>query len=89
MIVFSQFDKTVKEIVETVIEDSGYIRELELTDSPENKNRIENIQEFVSAVEDFERRSPDRSLAGYLSQVAPVTDIDSWQDAEDIVGDKC
>ncbi|MBO7610742.1 MAG: UvrD-helicase domain-containing protein [Elusimicrobia bacterium] len=83
--VLTKYDKTVKEIVETVIEDSGYIRELELTDSPENKNRIENIQEFVSAVEDFERRSPDRSLAGYLSQVALVTDIDSWQDAEDKV----
>ena len=83
--VLTKNDKTVKEIVETVIEDSGYIRELELTDSPENKNRIENIQEFVSAVEHFERRSPYRSLAGYLSQVALVTDIDSWQDAEDKV----
>jgi len=83
--VLTKYDKTVKEIVETVIEDSGYIRELELTDSPENKSRIENIQEFVSAVEDFERRSPDRSLAGYLSQVALVTDIDSWQDTEDKV----
>lgn len=83
--VLTKYDKTVKEIVETVIDDSGYIRELELTDSPENKSRIENIQEFVSAVEDFERRSPDRSLAGYLSQVALVTDIDSWQDSEDKV----
>lgn len=83
--VLTKYYKTVKEIVETVIDDSGYIRELELTDSPENKSRIENIQEFVSAVEDFERRSPDRSLAGYLSQVALVTDIDSWQDSEDKV----
>ena len=83
--VLTKYDKTIKEIVETVIEDSGYIRELELTDSPENKNRIENIQEFVSAVEDFERRSPDKTLAGYLSQVALVTDIDSWQDADDKV----
>ena len=83
--IMTKFNKTVKEIVETVIEDTGYIRELELSESPENKSRIENIQEFVSAVEDFERRSPDRSLAGYLSQVALVTDIDSWQDAEDKV----
>ena len=83
--VLTKYDKTIKEIVETVIEDSGYIRELELSDSPENKSRIENIQEFVSAVEDFERRSPDRSLAGYLSQVALVTDIDSWQDTDDKV----
>lgn len=79
------FNKTVKEIVESVIEDTGYIRELELVDSPENRSRIENIQEFVSAVEDFEQRSPDKTLAGYLTQIALVTDIDSWQDSEDKV----
>lgn len=79
------FNKTVKEIVESVIEDTGYIRELELVDNSENKNRIENIKEFVSAVEDFERRSPDKTLSGYLTQIALVTDIDSWQDNEDKV----
>ena len=79
------FNKTVKEIVESVLEDTGYIRELELSDNPENKSRIENIKEFVSAVEDFERRSPDKILSGYLSQIALVTDIDSWQDSEDKV----
>ncbi len=79
------FNKTVKEIVESVLEDTGYIRELELSDNPENKSRIENIKEFVSAVEDFERRSPDKTLSGYLSQIALVTDIDSWQDSEDKV----
>lgn len=83
--VITKSKKTVKEIVESVIEDSGYIKELELSESPENKNRIENIQEFVSAVEDFERRSPDKTLAGYLTQVALVTDIDSWQDNDDKV----
>jgi DNA helicase-2/ATP-dependent DNA helicase PcrA len=79
------FNKTVKEIVEAVLEDTGYIRELELSDNPENKSRIENIKEFVSAVEDFERRSPDKTLSGYLSKISFVTDIDSWQDSEDKV----
>ena len=83
--VMTIFNKTVKEIVEAVIEDTGYIRELELSDNPENKNRIENIKEFVSAVEEFQRISPDKTLSGYLSQIALVTDIDSWQDSEDKV----
>ncbi|MFA6613199.1 MAG: UvrD-helicase domain-containing protein [Endomicrobiia bacterium] len=80
-----KYDKTVKEIVEKVINDTGYIRELELTDTPETKSKIENIQELVSAVEDFERRSPDKSLSGYLSQIALVSDIDSWEDSADKV----
>ena len=83
--VMTIFNKTVKEIVEAVIEDTGYIRELELSDNPENQNRIENIKEFVSAVEEFQRISPDKTLSGYLSQIALVTDIDSWQDSEDKV----
>jgi len=77
--------KTVKEIVESVINDTGYIKELESVENPETKSKIENIQELVSAVEDFERRSPDKSLAGYLSQIALVSDIDSWQDSDDKV----
>lgn len=80
-----KYDKTVKEIVEKVINDTEYIRELELTDTPETKSKIENIQELVSAVEDFERRSPDKSLSGYLSQIALVSDIDSWEDSADKV----
>ena len=78
----TKFNKSVKEIVLSVIEDTGYIRELETSLLPEDKTRIENIQEFVSAVEDFEQRSPDTTLAGYLTQVALVSDIDSWQDEE-------
>lgn len=78
----TKFNKSVKEIVEAVIDDTGYIRDLETSLLPEDKSRIENIQEFVSAVEDFERRSPDTTLAGYLTQVALVSDIDSWQNEE-------
>ncbi|MFA7073954.1 MAG: UvrD-helicase domain-containing protein [Endomicrobiaceae bacterium] len=80
-----KYDKTVKGIIENVINDTGYIKELEISDNPENKSKIENIQELVSAVEDFERRSPDKSLSGYLSQIALVSDIDSWEDSEDRV----
>lgn len=80
-----KYNKTVKEIIEDLINETGYLKELELSDNPENKSKIENIQELVSAVEDFERRSPDKSLSGYLSQIALVSDIDSWEDSEDRV----
>ncbi len=75
----------IRQLVEIVITESGYLKDLELSDNPESKNKIENIQELVSAIEDFQRRSPDRSLAGYLSQIALVSDIDSWENAEDKV----
>lgn len=77
--------KTVREIVEQVITETGYLKELELSDNPEAKSKAENIQELVSAIEDFQRRSPDNSLSGYLSQIALVSDIDSWENTSDKV----
>ena len=76
---------TVKYIVENLITETQYLKELEVIDSPEAKSKIENIQELVSAVQDFENRSPDKTLAGYLSQIALVTDIDTWEESSDKV----
>ncbi|WP_413853762.1 ATP-dependent helicase [Candidatus Ruminimicrobium bovinum] len=76
---------TVKYIVETLINDIGYLKELEAADTPEAKSKIENIKELVSAVQDFEDRSPDKTLAGYLAQIALVSDIDTWEDSSDKV----
>jgi DNA helicase-2/ATP-dependent DNA helicase PcrA len=74
---------SVKEIATLVLDATGYIRELEAEDTPEAKSRIENIQELISAVDEFERRSPDKTLAGYLTQVSLVNDTDDIDDDED------
>jgi DNA helicase II / ATP-dependent DNA helicase PcrA len=76
---------TVKEIATRVLERTGYVRELEAENTPEAKNRVENIQELISAIDEFEGRSPDRTLAGYLTQVALVSDLDTWSDDNDKV----
>ncbi len=68
---------SVKLITEKVITDSGYLKELEVENTSESKIKIENIQELISAVDDFETRLSDKSLAGYLTQIALINDIDS------------
>jgi DNA helicase-2/ATP-dependent DNA helicase PcrA len=71
-------DKTsVKELTQKIIVHSGYIKELEDENTQESKTKIENIQELISAITDFENRSPDKSLSGYLTQIALVSDIDN------------
>ncbi|OGS02003.1 MAG: hypothetical protein A2204_05715 [Elusimicrobia bacterium RIFOXYA1_FULL_47_7] len=67
---------TVKEIATTLLDRTGYIRELEAENSIESKSKIENIFELISAIDEFERRSDDKTLAGYLTQVALVSDLD-------------
>ncbi|MDR3253510.1 MAG: UvrD-helicase domain-containing protein [Endomicrobium sp.] len=71
----------IKEITEKVIIHSGYLKELETENTFESQIRIENIKELISAASDFEKRSPDKSLAGYLTQIALISDIDSLDES--------
>ena len=73
---------SVKEIAEKVIIHSGYLKDLENENTPESKSKIENIQELISAIDDFEHRSPDKTLAGYLTQVSLISDIDSLDESK-------
>ena len=73
---------SIKEIAEKVILHSGYLKELEAENSSESRTKIENIQELISAIDDFEKRSPDKSLAGYLTQIALISDIDSLDESK-------
>jgi DNA helicase-2/ATP-dependent DNA helicase PcrA len=76
---------TIKQITSQILEKTNYIKELEAEDSIEAKNRIQNIYELISAVDEFEQKSFDKSLTGYLTQVSLVSDIDSWDEATDRV----
>jgi DNA helicase-2/ATP-dependent DNA helicase PcrA len=73
---------SIKNIAEKVILHSGYLKELETENSTESKTKIENIQELISAIDDFEKRSPDKSLVGYLTQIALISDIDSLDESK-------
>jgi DNA helicase-2/ATP-dependent DNA helicase PcrA len=73
---------SIKEMAEKVILHSGYLKDLEAENSPESRTKIENIQELISAIDDFEKRSPDKSLAGYLTQIALISDIDSLDESK-------
>jgi DNA helicase-2/ATP-dependent DNA helicase PcrA len=73
---------SIKEVAQKVIVRTEYLKELEAENSPESKTKIENIQELISAIDDFERRSPDKSLSGYLTQIALISDIDSLDETK-------
>ncbi len=75
-------EESVKMVAEKVITHSGYLKELETEDTTEAKTKIENIQELISAIDDFENRSPDKTLSGYLTQIALVSDLDELDDSK-------
>ncbi len=73
---------SVTELVEQVIEKSGYRAMLENEKTIEAESRLENIEEFLSVTKAFEERSEDKSLIAFLTDLSLVADIDSL-DKED------
>ena len=68
----------------TVLEDTGYVRELRAEDTVESQARIENLQELVGVAREYEEREgPD--LPGFLANVSLVSDLDAMREGESAV----
>lgn len=67
----------VREILEMIISETGYVEELEAEGTDEDKARIENINELVSKTADYMEQAENPSLSEFLQQVSLVADIDS------------
>ena len=65
------------ELVQYVIDTTGLESQYTKEDNDENRTRIENIREFVGAVQEYEDKSDNPTLADYLENVALVSDLDS------------
>lgn len=73
------------EIAKIVIEETGYLRILEAQNDIESRGRIENVQELISAIVDFEQNSGNKHLAEFLENIALISDVDVWNEKKDFV----
>ncbi|MDY3918870.1 MAG: DNA helicase PcrA [Candidatus Limivivens sp.] len=71
---------SVRELLEQIIERTGYVTELEAEGTEEARGRIENIDELLSKAADYEESAENPTLSGFLEEVALVADIDSLDD---------
>ena len=76
---------SVKEILELVIEETGYVAELQAEDTEEAQARIENIDELISKIVTYQDETENPTLGGFLQDVALVSDIDSVDEDSDYV----
>lgn len=76
---------SVPNLIQIILDDTGYVRELEASGDVEDEARIENIQEFISAAAEFDKTSEDKSLGAFLEGVALISDIDTVKDDEHAV----
>jgi DNA helicase II / ATP-dependent DNA helicase PcrA len=76
----------VSELIEAILEESGYMSELKKSTDIEDQSRIENLKELVSAAVDFEQNNEEKSLADFLEKVTLVSDVDNFdQEADSVV----
>jgi DNA helicase II / ATP-dependent DNA helicase PcrA len=74
---------SVTELVEEILDKTGYREMLQAEKSLEAQSRIENLEELLSVTKNFEETSEDKTLVGFLTDLALVADIDSMDDDEE------
>ena len=63
-------DVPVSQMIKSIIDDTGYLKQLENSKEPEDESRVENIKELVSDAVEFEKTSEDKSLLAFLEGVS-------------------
>lgn len=75
-------EMSLNDFIVYVAENTGYLDELKTEDPLDNEGRIENIEEFVSVARHYLMDNPEGDLAGFLTQMSLLSDIDTAEPTE-------
>jgi DNA helicase-2/ATP-dependent DNA helicase PcrA len=78
-------DLSISDLLVAVMEESGYIRELQAEDTSDARSRLENLQELVTVAKEFEGQENAGSLDDFLANVALISDLDTLDPASSFV----
>ncbi len=70
----------IADLLVAIMERSGYVRELQSEDSHDARARLENLSELVGVAREYEARDEEPSLAGFLANIALVSDLDALEE---------
>lgn len=73
---------TPADILEAVLDRSGYVAALRRSDDPQDEVRVENLAELYAVAADFSKQNPDGTLGDFLERLALVADSDQLAAAE-------
>ena len=77
--------RPVVDIVTGIIEDTGYVHELQTQGTDEALERVQNIQELVNATIQFQEENETPTLETYLASAALSSDLDNLQEGKEAV----
>jgi DNA helicase-2/ATP-dependent DNA helicase PcrA len=73
----SAHELEVPELIEAVLQRSGYMESLEAERTIEAQGRIENLQEFVSVAREWREQAEDTTLSSFLQEISLYSDQDA------------
>ncbi len=76
---------SLRQLMEEVLEETGYKAELDDEDDVEGQSRLENIEELVNKAVLYAREAEAPSLNGFLEEVALVAEVDQLDASENRV----
>src|SRR3954453_632943 len=75
----------VAELIERVLDRSGYSEALEAERTIESQGRLENLQELVGVAQEYQHNSPEPSLSGFLQEISLYSDQDAIRGEQSLV----
>ncbi|GLC79676.1 DNA helicase [Lacrimispora brassicae] len=76
---------SIHELIEDILDETGYQKELEAEGEIEYQTRLENIEELINKAVSFEGEHEQPNLNEFLEEVALVADVDRMDDSENRV----
>jgi DNA helicase-2/ATP-dependent DNA helicase PcrA len=73
----------VGDLLEAVVEQTGYLAELRASQDPQDETRVENLAELVAVGREFDESEPQGALEAFLERVSLVADADEIPDGSD------
>lgn len=79
--IFINVDKyKIVDLINEVLEKTGYLRSLEKSLLVEDRARVDNINEFISSAADYQEANPEDNLRDYLENLSLLSDIDKTEE---------
>jgi len=78
-------NERISEIVKSLLEQSGYMKDLVEENSPQSMSRRENILELQNAISYYENSNDNPSLSNFLQEISLITDTDKYDDSKPAV----
>ncbi|HZT92517.1 MAG TPA: 3'-5' exonuclease, partial [Gaiellaceae bacterium] len=76
-------DSSVADLVEAVLDRTGYLEALEAERTIEARGRIENLEELVGVAREYDASAAEPSLSGFLQEISLYSDQDALRGPDD------